>query len=522
MEPLEPFTFVTGTESSPPEFFDPYLDRTSAKVADLQTHLLTDLRTQYPELIVTITPSGNVNLLQFAAAGYAQADLDMDDEPIVRWRGYAAPRTRHGKGSLAESRFFAKYRYSWNNEHFILYTIIVGLQQLQYILKEPRGDETTLSNSAITDKLILTIGEWYSVDEDFIYVYDGYWSASKALFEQVRKASWDKVILDPKMKKDLTDVSGKFFDSKEIYEEYGVPWKRGLIFHGPVGNGKTISIKALMHTLYQRKKKIPSLYVKSAPQTHSIRSVFQFARSMSPCLLVLEDIETIVTANTRSYFFNEVDGLENNDGILMVATTNYLDRLDPGLSKRPSRFDRKYLFPLPNLDERALYCEYWQSKLDDKPNIDFPKSLCQPIAELMDNFSFAYMQEAYVATLLVLARGQDPENDPVNAFEGEGGPEQYEFYRVMKDQVKILRDDMGKSSISSFVPAAQLPLYEQPSGASRIGSRIGGRRPIGECAESSQAEAGEVRMPPIRRESQQFSQVFGDVRELRRHFPVRE
>lgn len=47
------------------------------------------------------------------------------------------------------------------------------------------------------------------------------------------------------------------------------------------------------------------------------------ARQMSPCLLVLEDIDTIVTERTRSYFFNEVDGLASNDGILMIASTNH-------------------------------------------------------------------------------------------------------------------------------------------------------------------------------------------------------
>ena len=52
---------------------------------------------------------------------------------------------------------------------------------------------------------------------------------------------------------------------------------------------------------------IPSLYVKSAPNTGDIRSVFLQARYMSPCLLILEDIDTIVTPATRSYFFNEVD-----------------------------------------------------------------------------------------------------------------------------------------------------------------------------------------------------------------------
>lgn len=70
-----------------------------------------------------------------------------------------------------------------------------------------------------------------------------------------------------------------------------------------------------MNTLYKRKEPVVTLYVKSAPQNYHIRAVFQMARAMTPCCLVLEDIDTIVTPNTRSYFFNEVDGLENNDGI---------------------------------------------------------------------------------------------------------------------------------------------------------------------------------------------------------------
>ena len=100
---------------------------------------------------------------------------------------------------------------------------------------------------------------------------------------------------------------------------------------------------ALMRTLYHRDSPVVTLYVKSAPQSYHIRAVFQMARAMTPCLLVLEDIDTIVTPVTRSYFFNEVDGLENNDGsftfltstlvmahsdepllgILMIATTNH-------------------------------------------------------------------------------------------------------------------------------------------------------------------------------------------------------
>ena len=54
---------------------------------------------------------------------------------------------------------------------------------------------------------------------------------------------------------------------------------------------------------------IPSLYVKSAPMTFDIRNIFQQARYMAPCLLIFEDIDTVVTEKSRSYFFNEVDGL---------------------------------------------------------------------------------------------------------------------------------------------------------------------------------------------------------------------
>lgn len=198
-----------------------------------------------------------------------------------------------------------------------------------------------------------------------------------------------------------------------------------------------------MHSLFERNGfSIPSLYVKSAPRTYDIRSIFTFARIFAPCLLIFEDIDTIVTPSSRSYFFNEVDGLENNDGLFMVASTNHLDQLDPGLSSRPSRFDRKYLFPLPDLDERTLYCEYWRKKLQNKPTgtVKFPEKLCPAIAEITEDFSFAYLKEAFVASLLVIA-GTRTEGE--NKEEDGDDLNDYELWREIKKQVKALRDDMG-------------------------------------------------------------------------------
>lgn len=207
------------------------------------------------------------------------------------------------------------------------------------------------------------------------------------------------------------------------------------------GNGKTISIKALMHTLlFTRKASIPTLYVKSAPGTYYIRNVFAQARALSPCMLVLEDIETIVTPQTRSYFFNEMDGLENNDGLFVVASTNFLDKLDPGLSKRPSRFDRTYIFQLPNEHERTLYCEFWRRKLSSKPDIKFPHKLCPAMAHVTPGFSFAFMQECFVATLLILARDETRLPTEMERLRfGNDDLEDYVLWRVFKQQADMLR-----------------------------------------------------------------------------------
>jgi len=225
MDASEPFTVISGSHPANPQLFDTYQEFTSAKLSDVDVQLIASLREQYPELIVTTVPGSNVNLLQFAAAGFATADLDAETDSIVRWRGFVPAAKRGEPGVLGETRFFAKYHYKWHDEDFILFIVQLGFNKMQYVLKEPRGSETTMSNSAVTDSMISAVGNWLTQDANVILVYDRYWAFSKELFNQVQKASWDAVILDPKMKKSLTEVANKFFDSKEVYEEYGVPWK---------------------------------------------------------------------------------------------------------------------------------------------------------------------------------------------------------------------------------------------------------------------------------------------------------
>lgn len=225
MTKSEPFNFITTTKDGIPQLFDEYHELSSAHYVSVDVQLVTELRKQHPDLIVTTVPASNCNLTQYALAGNAAIELDIETDNIIRYRGFIPSPKRGLEGSLGESVSFAKFRYSWNNINFILYTIGSAINGTQYILTEPRENETQLGTSAVTDALLKAIGEWLTSDQDVVYVFDGSWQKSKDLWNEVQKAKWEDVILDPNMKKELIEVANKFFDSEDIYKQFGVPWK---------------------------------------------------------------------------------------------------------------------------------------------------------------------------------------------------------------------------------------------------------------------------------------------------------
>lgn len=314
-----------------------------------------------------------------------------------------------------------RFQYIWAEKEYLVYYVMwqetmCAPTKLFYILTPRSASHIVDGHCQETDALVMAAGEWTSQLHDEIFVFDdGYWDKSKELWKSVSGSSWSDVILPPAMKQNLIDDVQGFFDNQALYAEFSVPWKRGVIFHGVPGNGKTVSIKALMASLYNRPTPVPSLYVKSfetSRQTEqfAIRQIFQHARSMAPCLLIFEDLDSLVNNDVRSYFLNEVDGLESQNGILMIGSTNHLDKLDPAISKRPSRFDRKYHFKIPGEVERCAYTEYWRQKLLKNNTVEFPDELCSIIAQLTEGFSFAYLKELFVMALLSLVRGFKDDN----------------------------------------------------------------------------------------------------------------
>lgn len=118
----------------------------------------------------------------------------------------------------------------------------------------------------------------------------------------------------------------------------------------------------------------------------------------SPCVLVLEDLDSMIDKDNRAFFLNELDGFHPNTGLVVLATTNHPEKLDTSILDRPSRFDRKYYFHLPADEERRAYIAKWNCELQPEMRVS-EDSVARVIGETQD-FSFAYLKELFVTSMV--------------------------------------------------------------------------------------------------------------------------
>lgn len=170
--------------------------------------------------------------------------------------------------------------------------------------------------------------------------------------QRLRKVRREDVILPPKTL-DLLDrnVLG-FIKHRAEMVRLGQPARKGLLFYGPPGNGKT-------HTLHYLFGALPdhTTLVIPGEQVEHLTDYMALARLLQPSIVVLEDADLIGRnrgeQNTcenmmLNRLLNEMDGLREDAQVLFILTTNRPQALEPALAARPGRIDQAIEFPRPD------------------------------------------------------------------------------------------------------------------------------------------------------------------------------
>ena len=355
----------------------------------------------------------------FGLEKYSQAGLcQLEKSPLIHTR---METQWHGTGyGLTESADGGWYLVQWQG-HLLEVMVIAWVEGFSkkeccWIIADAKDTAETFYR---------TVCEWNAEVRGEILVFEGGgWQKSQELYDAVQSATFDTLILPPKLKEEIQSDFAHFFGSREVYARYNIPWKRGVLLLGTPGNGKTHTVKALINQSRQ-----PCLYVKSFKSEYdtdhdNIRKVFQRARQTTPCILVLEDLDSLIDGTNRAFFLNEMDGFASNAGIVTLATTNHPERLDPAILDRPSRFDRKYQFELPAPAERHAFLLRWNEQVE--ATMRLPKATLAEAVSRTEGYSFAYLKELWLSSMMRWI----------------SNPQKEDMYVVFTAQIDVLRVQM--------------------------------------------------------------------------------
>lgn len=171
------------------------------------------------------------------------------------------------------------------------------------------------------------------------------------------------------------------------YREIGALMPKGILLVGPPGTGKTMLAKAVagesnVPFFSMSGSEFVEMFVGMGAS--KVRDLFKQAKEKAPCIVFIDEIDAIgqkrdgrLSSNdereqTLNQLLTEMDGFEENTGVIILAATNRPESLDPALT-RPGRFDRRVPVELPDLKGREAILKVHAQKIKIENNVDFSK-----------------------------------------------------------------------------------------------------------------------------------------------------
>ncbi len=187
-------------------------------------------------------------------------------------------------------------------------------------------------------------------------------------------------------KENLTEIV-QYLHNPQKYKEIGAKMPKGILLVGPPGTGKTMLAKAVAG-----ESNVPFFSISGSEFVEmfvgmgasKVRDLFKQAKEKAPCIVFIDEIDAIGTKRsgnvmgndereqTLNQLLTEMDGFEDNTGVIILAATNRPESLDPALT-RPGRFDRRVPVELPDLKGREEILKVHAKKIKLDPGIDFNK-----------------------------------------------------------------------------------------------------------------------------------------------------
>ena len=210
-------------------------------------------------------------------------------------------------------------------------------------------------------------------------------SNAKVYVQSTKGIRFSDVAGEDEAKESLAEIVD-YLHNPEKYTQAGAAMPKGILLVGPPGTGKTMLAKAVAG-----EANVPFFSISGSEFVEmfvgmgasKVRDLFKQAKEKAPCIVFIDEIDAIgqkrnaggyggndEREQTLNQLLTEMDGFEENTGVIILAATNRPESLDPALT-RPGRFDRRVPVELPDLQGREAILKVHAKKINATDDVDF-------------------------------------------------------------------------------------------------------------------------------------------------------